>query len=1372
MRAQLWLATLAPLGSADLRRELHEAASGLAAQAVAPDTAAVQTQRLLVDGLTRLSRANPDDEALMDLLSRGATPHECLASVAKWAGTLAFSEAPTGDTTVAAPPVHPRGVQPVRVKSTAATLADGWVLKLRLPNEGPLERHRLAVVSAAEALAREASSLGSVEGLMAFDAKVEEVALRSKEWRDAVGDLTPLQEDLREAEEAVSALEEWIGDSAAARLIQEHYITPNDGLAIAALLKDPMLAHAPEWLVPSAQQGDGVEDTRLRQAVLFADRETRGLVRLFCDFSAELQEPAATGWLAAPEPGDSVERHLRDWFERVRDFLVDLPAELRAALVGPHTDFGIAQTQASGLALLRSDLPTEVFQDLQRDVLEAPPSDRPRLLAACVSAVRFLKDALGLEAVSAATVRARMARELEAAGRGTQETPPAPTIGLSSITTVEHNYLEGRTARATLLFTRSEGGEDYGTVSLPIVIETEQPSAVSVALRWNVKGDARIGWSRDWPNPEPDDETPTQIPFYAWRRQPDGRHWHFSLVGRLPIRTPKASHPRLEVEFTVLDAQTESPLGPSRVLRWEAIQLTPAPLSVVWGDATEPSHVREHPIGPQERASTIQARFGAGSSVAVIAPRRFGKSTLVEYLVREGRKHKLLIPQALVCTKYASVSGFDYDAFWEDLSRRLVDAVGVRLKRESVGALPAASAFDDVRVAARKKGHKAVIVLLDEAQLFFSGQRGELGSQLKTLVERDLARTDDKKKAPVLFGLIGLPSLHERAGADLLGVLNPIEKSIMEESELRPLISKMTTGLQTTRGARQKLAETAGNLLILRALLEKLATRATRERRVWVNYDDVVAVEESLKKDLQEGREVTVASYIRDVLNAADRVDDWRPISSLPAAAAWARTYTPGRPESESADRAVELLNQWCGLSQGNEPHGVRPVYTAQILARHLQQLRERRVLNGAEFISPLLQAWLSGLATRSTFDDAFRDALFSGAQRRIRLPSGADRVSEGAQAAVWRSGEFAYRVRQLSGQAERDQFLEGAEMLEVLRQIVQGREVGSDHIFELVDIGLSERDEHEAIQVYRWVEGQTLTLREGGLAGDVVVDIGVKLARGLRLLHRSNVLHRDICPRNVVLDDVTDPLRLRPVLIDFGFARLAGSAMHTAMAGEHIAPEVRGPRPEWSRAADVYALGSTLTALLDPRDEATPLREILEQATAEKGEARPTTEFLLETLEQLERSYDLEGHREEAWRRLRAAIEQDRAVPWLSEQMNKMRESLILVSLGFYRIPLQRYGEIAVFLGRLAESAPATRSSLSGLGLREEDEALKVIGALRNERVHGRGNQTDDQRVLIQKLQRSKPTEQKRYVQQCAQALSGLCGLESLPILVNELIG
>ena len=980
----------------------------------------------------------------------------------------------------------------------------------------------------------------------------------------------------------------------------------------------------------------------------------------------------------------------------------------------------------------------------------------------------FCRDEFGsLDGLSLQLLRARVEKELSRADAGMTPAPAGRRV------TVRHNFVERTATRATLMFVPAEGGEEYGFLAVPLVLETDQPQALNVRLKWEFKGESRAAWPRDWPGPEPGDEDPVSVPIYGWQRAADSTKWHHPLVARLPIRPPKAANPRLEVAVTVLEAQTDKALGNRRSLRWDSIAVTPHTISVTWGDATEPSHVRDHPIGPQGRADAIRERFVVGSSVAVIAPRRFGKSTLVEYLVTEGSRHGLLIPPAVVCTRYASASGFDYERLWDEVSEALVDRVGARLKREAASVLPAPEAFDSVRTAARKKGYKAVVLLFDEAQLFFPGQNGvELGSALKTLLERHLARRSDDRQVPLLFGLIGLPSLRTRAGSDLMGLLNPVEETRMDESELRPLIGKITSGLQTTRDARQRLAATAGNLLILRALLEKLAVRATAERRVWVNFDDVAAVEEALKQDLQNGRERTVASYVRDVLNAADRVDDWRPIPSLPSAAAWARTWTPSRPETELKTRALAMLNEWCKLSQGDEQHGIRLTYTPEVLEQHLQQLRERRVLDGHEFVSALLRAWLSSTVDRVGSDAAFREALFTGAQRRISLPESASRMAQGAQAAIWRYEQYAYRIKELADEQERQRFLDSTDMLEALRQIVHRREAGSDHIFDLVDMGLSAEHDREAVQVYRWIPGTALAGREGAFAADIVIELGAKLARGLRLLHKNNILHRDIHPRNVVLDDLSDPKALRPVLIDFGFARIATGTMQTAIVGDHVAPEVQGSKPEWTRAADVYALGSTLLSLVAADEEATDLRRLLTEVKAATPEERPTAEVLLERLEALEVEHRVDERKSDAWREMWRLVGSHQHIPWFRAQMNKMQESLVAVALGFYRTPLQRYGVVADFLNQLTESNPRLRKSLWGLGMRTDSEHLRTLGALRNHHVHGHGNQSEEQRVLVRTFLALPEPEMRTEVEQGAEAAARHAQLKALPDLVRRLVG
>ena len=160
---------------------------------------------------------------------------------------------------------------------------------------------------------------------------------------------------------------------------------------------------------------------------------------------------------------------------------------------------------------------------------------------------------------------------------------------------------------------------------------------------------------------------------------------------------------------------------------------------------------------------------------------------------------------------------------------------------------------------------------------------------------------------------------------------------------------------------------------------EKLASRLEREQKVWANYDDVIAVEEEMKQALQDGREETVASYIRDVLNGADRVDDWQPIPSYPTAVALALTRLPGHPFIEAMPRAVDQLNKWCRLN--DRSNNILPKYDEALVKEHLKGLQESKVAEDSDFTSRLLEAWLRGVGRRVAFDDAFRETLFKGAQ-------------------------------------------------------------------------------------------------------------------------------------------------------------------------------------------------------------------------------------------------------------------------------------------------------------------------------------------------------------------------------------------------------
>ncbi|GAA2975095.1 serine/threonine-protein kinase [Actinokineospora diospyrosa] len=109
-------------------------------------------------------------------------------------------------------------------------------------------------------------------------------------------------------------------------------------------------------------------------------------------------------------------------------------------------------------------------------------------------------------------------------------------------------------------------------------------------------------------------------------------------------------------------------------------------------------------------------------------------------------------------------------------------------------------------------------------------------------------------------------------------------------------------------------------------------------------------------------------------------------------------------------------------------------------------------------------------------------------------------------------------------------------------------------------------------------------TLREqltatGPILPAEVARIGSGIANALHEVHQAGIVHRDVKPENVLMDDAA-PIRT-PRLTDFGIAKMAeGSRVgrSTLMAGtpQYVAPEVADGQSV-TPAADLYSLGITL---------------------------------------------------------------------------------------------------------------------------------------------------------------------------------------------------
>jgi eukaryotic-like serine/threonine-protein kinase len=123
---------------------------------------------------------------------------------------------------------------------------------------------------------------------------------------------------------------------------------------------------------------------------------------------------------------------------------------------------------------------------------------------------------------------------------------------------------------------------------------------------------------------------------------------------------------------------------------------------------------------------------------------------------------------------------------------------------------------------------------------------------------------------------------------------------------------------------------------------------------------------------------------------------------------------------------------------------------------------------------------------------------------------------------------------------------------------------------------------------VMEFLHGETIQMRLqkfGSMRLEVALPILEDVAHALDYAHAQGIVHRDIKPANIMLQHGKtatsggDMTREHAVLMDFGIAKMMGSAMLTQTAGtmgtlDYIAPEQIMSASEVDHRADIYALG------------------------------------------------------------------------------------------------------------------------------------------------------------------------------------------------------
>lgn len=210
------------------------------------------------------------------------------------------------------------------------------------------------------------------------------------------------------------------------------------------------------------------------------------------------------------------------------------------------------------------------------------------------------------------------------------------------------------------------------------------------------------------------------------------------------------------------------------------------------------------------------------------------------------------------------------------------------------------------------------------------------------------------------------------------------------------------------------------------------------------------------------------------------------------------------------------------------------------------------------------------------------------------------ERIGEGAMADVYRAFDPNIN-RSLAVKVLKAEFRQNAEYsARFLREAKAAGALSHPHIVTIYDVG--ELDGYPYI-VMELLEGEPLNdilKREGAMAPEQVMKIGLQLAQALAYAHAQGVVHRDIKPSNIVVSPDGESIKL----LDFGIARLAENDIFQAESLKTQVGQVLGtPRymsPE-------QALGSEIDGRSDLFSVGVVLYEMITGARAFPGSSAAT---------------------------------------------------------------------------------------------------------------------------------------------------------------------
>src|SRR5437763_15994912 len=195
----------------------------------------------------------------------------------------------------------------------------------------------------------------------------------------------------------------------------------------------------------------------------------------------------------------------------------------------------------------------------------------------------------------------------------------------------------------------------------------------------------------------------------------------------------------------------------------------------------------------------------------------------------------------------------------------------------------------------------------------------------------------------------------------------------------------------------------------------------------------------------------------------------------------------------------------------------------------------------------------------------------------RYRLEA---RIGQGGMATVYRALDETLQRRVAVKLMNREVVSDSAQLERFRREARAVAQLNHPHIVGVIDAG---EDEGRPYIVFEYVEGETLKeriRRNGRLPIAEAVAYGIEIARALGAAHARHIVHRDVKPQNVLIDEqgsakVTDFSIARSLELDGLTA--AGRVLGTT---DYVAPE-QAIGDGATEQSDIYSLGICLWEML-----------------------------------------------------------------------------------------------------------------------------------------------------------------------------------------------